>query len=137
MITLTSVPELVAARPTADLGWEISVVRHGRLVGSGVLPRGAQPGPFVDALVATSETVLPGAGPLPAAHAEEVSCVLRWLESDGIRLVRLEGSLSSPAYGAGRLRAWLGELQTGRDLVRPFDDRRNLRPLDRPARATA
>jgi DNA polymerase-3 subunit epsilon len=137
MISLTSVPELVAARPTADLGWEISVIRRGRLVGSGVLPRGAQPGPFVDALLATAETVLPGPGPLPATTAEEVTCVLRWLEGDGVRLVRLEGSLASPAYGAGRLRSWLGELQTGRDLARPFDDRRDLRPIARPARATA
>jgi DNA polymerase-3 subunit epsilon len=136
MISLTSVPELVAARPTADLGWEISVIRRGRLVGSGVLPRGAQPGPFVDALLATAETVLPGPGPLPTTTAEEVGCVLRWLEGDGVRLVRLEGTLASPAYGAGRLRSWLGELQTGRDLVRPFDDRRDLRPLERPARAS-
>ncbi|MGZ6827080.1 MAG: DEDD exonuclease domain-containing protein, partial [Mycobacteriales bacterium] len=137
MTALTSVPELVAARPTADLGWEVSVVRHGRLVGAGVLARGAAPGPFVDALVATAETVLPGPGPLPAATAEEVGCVLRWLESDGVRLVRLEGALASPAAGAGRLRAWLGELQGARESARPFDDRRRLRPVERPARATA
>ena len=137
MTALTSVPELVAARPTADLGWELAVLRRGRLVGSGVLPRGQAPGPFVDALLATAETVLPEAGPLPAATAEEVRCVLRWLEADGVRLVRLDGVLASPAQGAGRLRSWLGELQSGRDSVRPFDDRRHLRPLERPARATA
>jgi len=136
MTALTSVPELVAARPTANLGWELAVLRRGRLVGSGVLPRGQAPGPFVDALLATAETVLPEAGPLPAATAEEVRCVLRWLEADGVRLVRLDGVLASPAQGAGRLRAWLGELQSGRDSVRPFDDRRHLRPLERPARAT-
>ena len=137
MTALTSVPELVAARPTADLGWELAVLRRGRLVGSGVLPRGQAPGPFVDALLATAETVLPEAGPLPAATAEEVRCVLRWLEADGVRLVRLDGVLASPAQGAGRLRSWLGELQSGRDSVRPFDDRRHLRPLERPARASA
>jgi DNA polymerase-3 subunit epsilon len=137
IVALTSVPELVAARPTADLGWEVSVVRHGRLAAAGVIPRGAHPGPYVDALVATAETVLPGPGPLPAATAEEVGCVLRWLESDGVRLVRLEGELASPAFGAGRLRAWLGDLATARDSARPFDDRRRLRPVERPARATA
>jgi DNA polymerase-3 subunit epsilon len=137
MTALTSITELVAARPTADLGWEVSVVRRGRLVAAGVLARGAAPGPFVDALVATAETVLPGPGPLPAATAEEVGCVLRWMESDGVRLVRLDGELTSPAFGAGRLRAWLGDLQTARESARPFDDQRRLRPLERPARGIA
>jgi DNA polymerase-3 subunit epsilon len=133
MAALTSVEELVAARPTTDLGWELVVVRHGRLVGASVVPRGAMPLPYVDALLATAETVLPGAGPLPAATAEEVRCVLRWLESDGVRLVR--GSWSSPAYGANRFRSWLGSLSNASE-VDPFRDQRSLRPLDRPARAS-
>lgn len=137
LVSLTSVDEIVAARPTADLGWEISVVRRGRLVGSAVVARGAPPGPVVDALIATAETVLPGPGPLPAATAEEVRCVLRWLESDGVRLVRLTGELSSPAFGAGRLRPWLATLERGQDKLRPFDDRRGLRPMERPARESA
>ncbi|HUR50548.1 MAG TPA: DEDD exonuclease domain-containing protein, partial [Mycobacteriales bacterium] len=61
VVTLTSVPQLVAARPTADLGWEVTVIRHGRLAAAGVLARGAPPRPFVESLVATAETVLPGA----------------------------------------------------------------------------
>ncbi len=134
---LTAVPELVAARPTAELGWEVSVVRHGRLVAAGVVPRGAHPGPYVDALIATAETVVPGPGPLPAATAEEVHCVLRWLESGDARLVRVDGSWSSPAFGAGAHAAWLREAEGGRDAVRPFDDRRGLRPIARPARASA
>jgi DNA polymerase-3 subunit epsilon len=132
---LTAVPELVAAQPTADLGWEVSVVRRGRLVAAGVVPRGAHPGPYVDALVATAETVTPGIGPLPGATAEEVHLVLRWLEQPGTRLVRIEGEWASPAFGAGAQRAWL-EFES-RDSARPFDDRRGLRPVARPARATA
>jgi DNA polymerase-3 subunit epsilon len=134
---LTSIPELVAARPTADQGWEITVVRHGRLAAAGVLARGAAPAPFVDALVATAETVLPGPGPLPAATSEEVGCLLRWLDAPDVRLVRLDGTFSSPVHGAGRWRSWLGELVDVRDSVRPFDDRRGLRPVARPARASA
>jgi DNA polymerase-3 subunit epsilon len=137
MTALTSVPELVAARPSADLGWELVVVRFGRLAGTAVVPRGAHPAPYVDALVATAETVLPGPGPLPAATAEEVGCVLRWLGSDGVRLVRLDGTLASPARGAGRLRSWLDEVAAARESVRPFDDRRRLRPVARPARESA
>ncbi|HWG93553.1 MAG TPA: DEDD exonuclease domain-containing protein [Mycobacteriales bacterium] len=137
LTALTSVPELVAARPTADLGWEVAVVRAGRLVAAGTIPRGAHPAPYVDALVASAETVLPGPGPLPAATAEEVECVLRWLEKDGTRLVRLSGVLASPAAGAGGHRAWLEAAQEARQVVRPFEDRRGLRPVARPARASA
>ena len=89
------------------------MVRRGRLVAAGIVPPGAQPAPYVDALLATAETILPDAGPLPATTAEEVGCVLRWLDRPGVRLVRLDGTFSSPAHGAGRLRPWLGELQAG------------------------
>ena len=137
LTALTGVEQLVAARPTDDLGWEVAVVRSGRLVAAGTIARGAAPGPFVDALVATAETVLPGHGPLPAATAEEVECVLRWLELPGTRLVRLVGTWASPAFGAGGSRAWLESAQKARAEARPFDDRRGLRPIARPARAYA
>jgi DNA polymerase-3 subunit epsilon len=137
LAALTRVPELVAARPTADLGWDLAVVRSGRLVAAGTVPRGARPGPYVDALVATAETVVPGPGPLPAATAEEVECVLRWLETPGTRLVRLEGEWSSPAFGAGSRRSWLEAAQDARSAVQPFADRRSLRPVSQPARASA
>ena len=137
LTALTAVPQLVAARPTPELGWELAVVRRGRLVAAGTVPRGAHPAPYVDALVSSAETVLPGPGPLPAATAEEVEQVLRWLERDGTRLVRLEGVFASPARGAGALRPWLDAAQDAREAVRPFDDRRGLRPVARPARAIA
>jgi len=137
LAALTSVPELVAARPTADLGWELAVVRRGRLVAAGTVPRGAHPAPYVDALQATAETVLPGPGPLPAATAEEVECVLRWLEQEGTRLVRLEGTWASPAGGAGGHRGFLDAADAARSAVAPLDDRRGLRPVARPARASA
>ena len=134
---LTGVEQLVAARPTDELGWELAVVRRGRLVAAGTVPRGAHPAPYVDALVASAETVLPGPGPLPAATAEEVECVLRWLELPGTRLVRLQGVWASPAQGAGGHRAWLVAAESARSAVTPFDDRRGLRPQERPARASA
>ncbi|MBO3745592.1 DEDD exonuclease domain-containing protein [Streptosporangiaceae bacterium NEAU-GS5] len=102
---LTAIPQLIAASPAFDGGWDIHVVRHGRLAAAGVMPRGAHPVPYVDALVATAETVVPGPGPTPAATAEESECILRWLEGSGVRLVRVEGGTwSLPARGAGRLK---------------------------------
>ncbi|WP_214413775.1 DEDD exonuclease domain-containing protein [Sphaerisporangium fuscum] len=102
--SLTSIPQLIAASPAFEGGWDIHVVRHGRLAAAGVMPKGAHPVPYVDALVATAETVEPGPGPLPAAGAEETECILRWLDSPGVRLVRVEGTWSLPAGGAARFK---------------------------------
>jgi DNA polymerase III subunit epsilon len=131
---LAACPELVAAQPTADAGWAIHVVRRGRLVAAGVVPRGAAPRPYVEALVATAETVRPGPGPTPCATAEEMECVLRWLDTPGTRLVELDGVWASPAYGAGGAVALLGAASSGREAADPFGDRRGLRPVHQPVR---
>ncbi|MGI8695402.1 MAG: DEDD exonuclease domain-containing protein [Mycobacteriales bacterium] len=134
---LAGVPSLVAARRRDQGGFDLAVVAHGRLVAAGASPPGASPYPTIDALETTAETVLPSVGPLPAASAEETECILRWLDRPGTRLVRASASWASPAYGAGRLRGWLGKLETGRSAVTPFADRRGLSPVARPARASA
>ncbi|MBV9291056.1 MAG: DEDD exonuclease domain-containing protein, partial [Frankiales bacterium] len=92
LAALATCAELVAARPRFDNGWDLVVVRHGRLAGAAVAPPGAAPGPYVDALVATAETVPAGVGPTPAASAEEMDCILRWLAEPGARLVALDGT---------------------------------------------
>jgi post-segregation antitoxin (ccd killing protein) len=51
--------------------------------------------------------------------------------------VRLDGQLASPAFGAAAARRWLEAAQEARDAARPFDDRRGLRPVARPARVFA
>lgn len=102
--------ELVAGAPGPERGWEIVVVRYGRLAASGVLSRGAHPDPYVSALLATAETVTPGPGVTAAAGAEEIECVLRWLERPGVRLFRVDGTWSLPAHGAGAVRARYGTI---------------------------
>ncbi|MFI7442226.1 DEDD exonuclease domain-containing protein [Nonomuraea indica] len=102
---ITRIPQLVAASPAFDGGWDIHVVRYGRLAAAGVMPRGAHPTPFVESLVATAEAVIPGPGPVHAASAEETECILRWLESPGVRLVEVDGEWSLPAHGAARHKA--------------------------------
>jgi DNA polymerase-3 subunit epsilon len=104
---LTRCPELVAARPARDGGWDIAVVRHGRLAAATVAPHAHAVLGAVAAAQATAATVVPGTGPLPAATAEETECILRWLEHPGTRLVALDGEWSSPLHGAGRWQAWL------------------------------
>lgn len=128
MAALAAVPELAAARRLTGGGWEMHVVRHGRLAAAGVSPPGAHPRPYLDALLATAETVTPAAPPQPAATAEEAECVLRWLEQPGTRLVELDGTWASPAHSARAYLPLVESVDDDRRAARPFDDRRRLRP---------
>jgi DNA polymerase-3 subunit epsilon len=135
LAALAGVRQLVAARATPDLGYEVAVIRYGRLTAAGTIPPGAAPRSYVDALIASAETpIATGAGPTGYAGAEEIECVLRWLESPGVRLVEVDGQWASPAHGAGGQRALL-ELRSDFTLdTDPSFDRRELRPLHQPAR---
>jgi DNA polymerase-3 subunit epsilon len=129
---LDAVGELVAARPDGDGGWELSVVRAGRLAAAGHAERGVSPTPVVDALRATADIV-------DATHpalAEESECILRWLEEPGTRLVRASEPWALPAHGAGGLVSWLAT-DAARRAASPFAPRRSLPMLSRPARASA
>lgn len=92
-------------------------MRHGRFTGATTMPAGASARAYVEALRAAGELVPAGFGPVPAASAEETECVLRWLEAPGVRLVHLEGTWCSPAFGAGSARAQLDGLVTATDSV--------------------
>lgn len=100
MAALASVPQLVAARRRDAGGWELHVIRYGKLAGAECSPPGADPWPYVDALVATAETVDAAPAPLPAATPEESDCLMRWLAEPGTRLVQIDGTWSLPYPGA-------------------------------------
>jgi DNA polymerase-3 subunit epsilon len=108
---LTSIGELVAARRSAAGGWEIAVVRHGRLAAAGVSPPGVHPRPTLDLVRATAETVLPGHGPVPNASAEETERILSWLERPDTRLVEVSAGWASPVRGAARFRDLLAKAE--------------------------
>ena len=133
LTALTGITELVAAAPDGRGGWELAVVRRGRLTAAGVAPRGAAPRPYVDALLATAESVVVGPGPAPCASAEEAEVIARWLDGPGVRLVEASSPWFSPARGASGWRTWL-EAAGDRTGAAPFEDRRRLRPLSRPPR---
>jgi DNA polymerase-3 subunit epsilon len=106
LAAVAAIDELVAARRDGAGGWHLAVVRAGRLAAAGHAVRGAAPMPVVELLVASAETVLAGPGPLRGAPAEEVALVARWLESPGVRLVRISSPWCEPASGAGSLGGW-------------------------------
>ena len=113
LAALTGIAELAAARPAARGGWELALVRHGRLAGAGVSPPGVHPRPTIAAIRATAETVLPGHGPVPAATAEETERILSWLERPETRLVESTDGWASPVAGAGRFRDLLTKAENG------------------------
>lgn len=119
---LSRCPEVVAAR-REDGRWSVHAVRHGRLVASGVIPRGADAHSYVAQLVASAETIQDATGPAACASGEETALVLAWLESPGVRLVRVEGSWHSAVRGAGRYTDLLDTLTALRSSDTPFAER--------------
>ncbi len=119
---LGAIAELVAALRLPAGGWELILVRHGRLAATTVSPPGADPRPFITALQQTGEHVVPAPPPMPAAHPEETEQILRWLEQPGVRLVHLDGEWSCPVDGAARERARFDPVATARTWSPPFGE---------------
>jgi len=116
---IAAAPELVAARrctPTPGWptgGWEVVLIRYGRLAGTCLTPRGADPMPHIAALRATGE-VVPEPGPgRPGLLVEETDVLLGWLEQPEVRLVSVEepdvSPWTCPVRGAGWARHHLQE----------------------------
>ncbi|WP_226921265.1 DEDD exonuclease domain-containing protein [Georgenia subflava] len=102
---LVTTPEIVAARRRDEGGWEIVLVRHGRLAGTAVSPHGADPMAVVASLRAGGEAVPPPADACGAAPVEESELVADWLEQAGVRLVDVVPGpepLACPVRGAAR-----------------------------------
>jgi DNA polymerase-3 subunit epsilon len=130
--SLTVIAQMIAARPAPVGGWELAVVRHGRLVAAGTSAPRTDPWPTIDALLATAETVRPGPGPTPCASAEESERVLAWLEKPDTRLVMMSEGWALPATGAARFRDLLVRVE--RATTHPYvhhqvTDRSSVRSL--------
>jgi len=86
---LRSLAELTAAAPSGDGGWDLAVIRYGRLAAASVIPPRIDPRPWVAAARATAATVRPEVEGLPSATVAETELIGRWLASPGVRLVHL------------------------------------------------
>lgn len=111
---LSRTAELVAARRADTGGWELMCIRHGRLAGSSVSPRGADPMPYVEALRASAEHVATPLPPATAALPEESERILRWLDAPGVRIVDIDGTWTCPVGGATGLRHELEPVEASR-----------------------
>lgn len=102
--------QLVAARRSGEGGWEIVLVRYGRLVATTVVPRGADPMPAVAAIVAMGEEVPAPAHRCGAATAEESDLIAEWLQQPGVRLVERSGSAPPWAWPVDGAAHFLADL---------------------------
>lgn len=107
LASLTACPEVVAARPAFGGGWNMAVIRRGRLAAADLVPPGSDPMTARESLVAAAETVRPAPGPTPCASATETERLLGWLESPGTRLLTVDGTWCVPAHGAESARVRL------------------------------
>jgi DNA polymerase III subunit epsilon len=126
--SLTVIGEMVAARPDPRGGWQLAVIRHGRLAAAGTSPPRQHPRAMIDLLLGTAETVRPAPGPTPCASAAETERLLAWLERPDARLVRVSEGWALPAAGAGRFHDLLGKME--QTATHPYE---HLLMADRPA----
>ncbi|MGB8021153.1 MAG: DEDD exonuclease domain-containing protein [Candidatus Nanopelagicales bacterium] len=102
---LGRISHVVAARPTPENGWDVHVIRHGRLAGAATVPPGVDPTGPLEATLAAAEDVPRPPRPATAALPEETQVLARWLFTPGVRLVDVGGgTLAFPRLGAGRHR---------------------------------
>ena len=111
---LAGVEELVAAAPDGAGGWQLTVVRHGRLAAAGRARRGVPPMPVVDALLAVAQVVLPEPAPLGGALVEETALITRWLSDPGVRIVCATAGFASPRESAGPWLDWAATARSAR-----------------------
>jgi DNA polymerase III subunit epsilon len=100
LLPLSTAAELAAGLRTPRGGWELVLIRYGRLAATTVSPAGADPRPYLQALRDIGEQVDPPPPPRPAAHPEETEQILSWLAQPEVRLIDVDGTWSVPVHGA-------------------------------------
>ncbi len=110
---LGQVAEVVAAKPMPDSGWEVHVIRHGRLAAAGVIPPSVDPSGPLAALLAGAEVVPEPSRPTGSALPEETQLLARWLFSPDVRLVGTTQPLALPVHGAAARRRQLEPSRAG------------------------
>lgn len=95
LASLAACPQIVAACRT-EPGWEIHVIRYGRLAAAALARPGEVPQRVAREAVTVAEWVSPPPGPAPAAIIEETERIADWLERPGVRLIEIQGDWSWP-----------------------------------------
>lgn len=113
--SVATLAELITAAPDGRGGWELAVIRHGRLVSAGLAERGSDPLRVLDLLIASAESDPEG---VLATSTEETMTLLSHVERPEVRLVRTSSPWLSPARAAGRWRSFTTAVATAREWQR-------------------
>jgi DNA polymerase-3 subunit epsilon len=105
---------MTAARPDGHGGWQLAVIRYGKLAAASTAPRGVPPLPAANELRTGAENVIPGPGPLRGSTADETTVLYRWLTSGETRLVNCVEPWAEPARSAGSWREWAKQASSAR-----------------------
>ncbi|MBU6245229.1 MAG: DEDD exonuclease domain-containing protein [Actinomycetales bacterium] len=127
--------QLVAARPTAEGGWEAHCIRYGVLASAMVIPPGHDPRSAIEALISSAAQIDPPDVEITAGLDEEAGLILDWLDSGGVRLVVASTPLSMPIGCGGALAARLASLAGDSAIERHWSA--GERPLGPPAGAVS
>jgi DNA polymerase-3 subunit epsilon len=95
LASLARCPQIVAAY-RSEPGWEIHVIRHGRLAAAALARPGEVPQQVARDAVTTAEWVARPVGPAAAAIVEETERIADWLERPGVRIIEMDGDWSWP-----------------------------------------
>ena len=94
--------QIVAAQwvpgPSANPGWQIHVIRYGRLAAAATAAPGQDPMATADQAIRLAESVLPSPHGLPSCSVEEAERIAAWLERPGVRLMDIDGEWSMPLH---------------------------------------
>jgi DNA polymerase-3 subunit epsilon len=93
LASLSGCAEIVAACQ-GDGGWEIHVIRQGRLAAAALAKPGESPVTVAEAALASADTTLAG----NPALTEEIQLIANWLERPGVRLISITGDWSWPLH---------------------------------------
>lgn len=115
---LIRIPELVAAGRGVGGGWDIAVIRYGRLAGAAASPARADPMPTIESAVKSAATIPADAAALTGQAIGETETILTWLESPSVRLVRADHGWAVPRPSAAAYHTLIERL----DAANPWGD---------------
>lgn len=106
LLSLAANPEIIAAAPTDNNGWEIAVIRYGRLAAIGIAEGAIDPLALAEALKDDAERVPCPEIALGATPAEETEILGKWVFAPGTRLIEVADSPIALASSIDSARAF-------------------------------
>ena len=104
--SIAKLPELVVAKRNGEF-WEFASIKYGRLAATNVSTATTSVSTALETLTLIAENVS-NQGFLQQVNYEEVELILNYLDSDGTRIVKVEGEYAFPTYGPSSQAARIG-----------------------------